>query len=58
MVKLLTYIERLIINFFPNFTIIETKISSGRFHFSYPFTIDLNKIQKEHKVDERLNSAV
>ena len=35
----------------PNILIIETKILSGRFYYSYPFTIDLNKIQAEHKVD-------
>ena len=35
----------------PNILIIETKILSGRFYYSYPFTIDLNKIQNEQKVD-------
>ncbi len=35
----------------PNIVINETKILSGRFNYSYPFTIDLNKIQAEHKVD-------
>ena len=35
----------------PNIIIIDTKILSGRFYYSYPFTIDLNKIQTEHKVD-------
>ena len=35
----------------PNILIIETKILSGRFYYSYPYTIDLNKIQAEHKVD-------
>ena len=35
----------------PNILIIETKILSGRFYYSYPYTIDLNKIQAEHKVE-------
>ena len=35
----------------PNIIIIETKILSGRFNYAYNFTIDLNKIQAEHKVD-------
>ena len=35
----------------PNIIIIDAKILSGRFYYSCPFTIDLNKIQAEHKVD-------
>ena len=35
----------------PNIIIIDTKILSGRFYYSYPFTIDLNKNQTEHKVN-------
>ena len=35
----------------PNIIIIDTKILSGRFYYSYPFTIDLNTNQTEHKVN-------
>ena len=42
----------------PNILIIETKILSGRFNYMYPFTIDLNKIQSEHKVDYKKKTKI